>query len=76
MRGIMPRWMFCTSPAKVNRVTVGSGGKIPYMTDMPAISGSTRLRSASLHHSSCNSLTLSGCCAATFLACEKSSARL
>ena len=29
MRGIMPRWTFCTSPANVNRVCVGSGGRMP-----------------------------------------------
>ena len=29
MRGIIVVWMFCTSPAKVNRVWVGIGGRIP-----------------------------------------------
>ena len=42
------------------RVTVGSGGRMPKMTDMPPISGSTRLRSASCHHSSWSSATFSG----------------
>ena len=75
-RGIIPRWMFCTSPMKLNVLTLGIGGRIPYRTDTPAISGSTRLRSASFHHRSWSSWTLLGCCAATFSACEKSSARL
>ena len=29
MRGPMPRWTFCTSPANVKRVWVGIGGRIP-----------------------------------------------
>ena len=37
----MPRWTFCTSPANVNRVMVGSGGKIPKKTAQPN-NGSTR----------------------------------
>ena len=47
MRGTMPRWTFCTSPANAHRVIVGSGGRMPKKTDMPPSSGSTRLRSAS-----------------------------
>ena len=39
------------------------------------MSGSTRLRSASFHHSSWSSLTLSGCWAATSWACVKSVVR-
>ncbi len=45
---------------------------MPYMTETPAISGRTRLRSASAHHSSWSSLTFSGCSAATSCACVKS----
>lgn len=33
IRGVMPRWTFCTSPMKLNRVIVGSGGRMPYMTE-------------------------------------------
>ena len=29
IRGIMPHWMLSTSPAKVKRVCVGSGGRMP-----------------------------------------------
>ena len=42
------------------------------MMAMPAHSGSTRFRSASDHHNSCNSATLSWFSAATLCACEKS----
>src|SRR6266498_1594969 len=48
----MPRWTFWTSPAKVYRVMVGSGGRRPKKMDIPPSSGSARLRSASAHHSS------------------------
>ena len=45
------------------------------MTENPAINGSTRLRSASFHHSSWSSRTLSGLSAAMSFAWEKSSGR-
>ena len=75
IRGTIPRWTFCTSPWKVNRVFVGSGGRIPKNTLNAPSSGRTRLRSASSHHRSCSSLSFSGWSAAMFFAWEKSSGR-
>lgn len=72
IRGTIPHCTLSTSPANANRVWVGIGGRMPYTTEKPAISGSTRLRSASFHQSSWSSRTLSGCSAATSRACEKS----
>ena len=75
MRGIIVVWMFCTSPAKVNRVRVGIGGSMPKNTAKPPSSGSTRLRSASAQNSSTSSATFSGLSAAMLWAWEKSSGR-
>ena len=47
MRGMTAVDTFCTSPAKVNRVTAGIGGRSPKKTARPPRIGSARLRSAS-----------------------------
>ena len=75
MRGITVVDTFWTSPAKVKRVIVGMGGRMPKNAAMPPSSGSARLRSASCQKSSLSSASFSGFSAARFWACEKSSGR-
>ena len=75
MRGIIVVWMFCTSPAKSNRVMVGIGGSMPKNTAKPPSSGSTRLRSASCQKSSFSSASFSGLLGREVVAWLKSSGR-
>ena len=63
------------SPRKTNVDSSGIGGTMPKKDVSPPSSGRTLFASASAQKSSRSSFTFSGCSAATFFDCVKSSGR-